>query len=102
MPIKVYKYNVKIVKIGLEGSFKLKHVIKHLFSILCAHLNLNQKNMNLAGYHLNRPVTGQTGPVNRSNRQASRYEPVEHEFLVWILNLTGFFCNRSIRCGLRY
>ena len=25
---KVYKYNVKVVKKGLEGSFRLKHVIQ--------------------------------------------------------------------------
>ena len=39
---------------------------KHSFSILCGHLNLNQKKkkkLNLAGYHSNRLVTGQTGPV---------------------------------------
>ena len=36
---------------------------KHLFSILCGHLNLNQKekNLNLTGYQSNRPVTIQTG-----------------------------------------
>ena len=34
---------------------------KHLFSILCGHLNLKQKKLNLAGYQSNRPVTSQTG-----------------------------------------
>ena len=40
---KVYTYNVKVVKKGLEGSFRLKHVIQTLFNILYGHLNLNQK-----------------------------------------------------------
>ena len=68
---------------------------KHLFSILCGHLNLNQIFLNLAGYQSNRPVNrlpvgtvytcdfefkfkfdrfspvfGQTGPVNRYRRAA--------------------------------
>ena len=37
---------------------------KHLFSILCGHLNLNKKKkkkLNLTGYQSNRPVTSQTG-----------------------------------------
>ena len=75
---------------------------KHSFSILCGHLNLNQKRkkLNLAGYHSNRPVTGQTGPVNRSNQSANRWKPVELPFFIWNLNLTGFFGNRSNRSGL--
>ena len=28
MHIKVYKYNIKVVKKGLKGSFRLKHVIQ--------------------------------------------------------------------------
>ena len=45
---------------------------KHLFSILCGHLNLNQKekNLNLTGYQSNRPVTIQTG---RYTGQTGRY-----------------------------
>ena len=63
---------------------------KHLFSILCGHLNLNQKRkkLNLTGYQSNRPV-------NWSNRPVSRSEPVEHAILNLILNLTGFRSNRS-------
>ena len=37
------------------------------------------------------PVTGQTGPVNRSNRS----EPVAHAILNLALNSTGFWPNRS-------
>ena len=70
---------------------------KHLFSILCGHLNLNQKRKKFefdrlpvkpTGYQLNRPV-------NRSNRPVSRSEPVEHAILNLNLNLTGFRPNRS-------
>ena len=45
---------------------------KHLFSILCGHLNLNKKrkNLNLIGYQSNRPVTIQTG---RYTGQTGRY-----------------------------
>ena len=52
---------------------------KHLFSILCGHLNLNQKRkkLNLTGFQSNRPVY--------------RYEPVELSFLNSNLNLTGFY-----------
>ena len=38
------------------------------------------------------PVTGQTGPVNRS---VYRSEPVTHELLNLDLNSTGFRSNRS-------
>ena len=61
---------------------------KYLFSILCGHLNLKQKKLNLTGYQSNRPV-------NRSNRPVNRSEPVEHAILNLILNLTGFRSNRS-------
>jgi len=37
------------------------------------------------------PVTGQTGPVNRSNRSVYRSEPVARA----LLNSTGFRSNRS-------
>ena len=65
---------------------------KHLFSILCGHLNLNQKRK--------KNLTSQTGyqsnrPVNRSNRSVSQSEPVEHAILNLNLNLTGFRPNRS-------
>ena len=36
------------------------------------------------------PVTGQTGPVNRSNRSAYPLEPVAHAILNLVLNSTGF------------
>ena len=36
------------------------------------------------------PITGQTGPVNRSNRSVYRSEPVTHVLLNLDLNLTGF------------
>ena len=41
------------------------------------------------------PVTGQTGPVNRSNRSVYRSEPVTHVLLNLDLNSTGFLSNRS-------
>ena len=40
-------------------------------------------------------VTGQTGPVNRSNRSVYRSEPVTHVLLNLDLNSTGFRSNRS-------
>ena len=41
------------------------------------------------------PVTGQTGPVNRSNRSVYWSEPVTHVLLNLDLNSTGFRSNRS-------
>ena len=66
---------------------------KHLFSILCGHLNLNKKIKKIEFDRLAVKPTGYQSnrPVNRSNRPVSRSEPVEHA----ILNLTGFRSNRS-------
>ena len=93
---------------------------KYLFSILCGHLNLNQKRkekirrpvkthlVNRSNRPVNRsnwqvyrskPVThvilnldlNSNRPVNRSNRPVYRYEPVELSFLNSNLNLTGFY-----------
>ena len=36
-------------------------------------------------------VTAQTGAVYWPNRAANRWKPVELSFLVWNLNLAGFF-----------
>ena len=51
---------------------------KYLFSILCGHLNLNKKKLNLTGYQSNRPVYRPNRPVFRSNRSvpkcAGRFE----------------------------
>ena len=41
------------------------------------------------------PVTGQTGPVNRSNRSVYQSEPVAHAILNLDLNSTDFRSNRS-------
>ena len=54
---------------------------KHSFSILCGHLNLNKKNLNLTGYPSNRPVY--------------RYEPFAQRILNSNLTSTGFRPNRS-------
>ena len=47
---------------------------KYLFSILCGHLNLNQKRkkLNLTGYQANRPVYRPNRPVYRSNRSVPK------------------------------
>ena len=65
---------------------------KHLFNILCGHLNLNKKRkkLNLSGYQSNRPVY-------RSNQPVYRSEPVERRSLNSNLNLTG---NRPNRTGI--
>ena len=89
--------NKKFLKI-LQGATNLmvSNFLKiRPFSIVCGHMKLNQKRKRKkwAGplrptskpseFLVETPVTGQTGPVNRS---VSRPEPVEHA----ILNLTGF------------
>ena len=47
------------------------------------------------------PVTGQTGPVNRSNRSVYRSEPIAHAILNLDLNSTGFyrFPVKPVRAG---
>ena len=65
---------------------------KHLFSILCGHLNLNQKRkkkLNLTSYQSNRPV-------NRSNRPVYRYEPVVLRNLNSNLNSIGTYRSPAI------
>ena len=49
----------------------------------------------LSDFLVNTPVTGQTGPVNRTNRSVYRSEPVTHVLLNLDLNSTGFRSNRS-------
>ena len=51
------------IKKGWRVHLDLNMLYKHLFSILCGHLNLKKKrkNLNLTGYQSNRPVTIQTG-----------------------------------------
>jgi hypothetical protein len=46
-----------------------------------------------------RPVTGQTGPVYPSNRSLNHQKPIEWGVWFGILNLSGFFGNRSNRSG---
>ena len=70
---------------------------KHSFSILCGHLNLNQKRnfLNLAGYQSNRPINQSNRPLKRSNRPVYRYESFAQRILNSNLGLTGFRPNRS-------
>jgi len=56
---------------------------KHLFSILCGHLNLKQKRKKFEFDRLPIKPTGY-----QSNRPVNRSEPVEHAILN--LNLTDF------------
>ena len=80
---KVYKYNikhvihcinVKVVKKGLEGSFRLKHVIQTFIQYILRAFEFKQKNK------FGRLPLKPTG--NRSNRSANRWKPVESPFLV--------------------
>ena len=91
MHTKVYKYNVKIVKKGLEGSFRLKHIIQIFIYYTLRAFEFKQKKkkiefdrllVKLAGIPVRTDctaafefkfefdrfllVTGQTGPAYRN------------------------------------
>ena len=62
---------------------------KHLFSLLCGHLNLNQKKFKFGRLPV-KPTSYQSNrPVNRSNRPVSRYEPFALRLLNSNLTSTG-------------
>ena len=69
---------------------------KYLFSILCGHLNLNQKRKKFEFDRLPVKPTGY-----QSNRPVSRSEPIEHVILNLILNLISFhrFSVKPVRPG---
>ena len=72
---------------------------KHLFSILCGHLNLNQKRkkkLNWTGYQSNRPVNNQTGRYTGLTDRYTGTNRLNWEVWIWPVP-TG---NRPNRTGI--